>query len=377
MLSLSSRPCCGFSRSEITAAPGSNPGSRAQKHGVQFHQQRSWNPRPRIVISAAGKGSKAKTASSGGFGAKTKAGVKAAAAPKIDAAALLRRSEQQYHQLLCDYHQQYHSQSENAESSSADSFPESPGLREYVICVRRMHQSGATSAGPAADVALSDWLPVVELVLVSDEEAATAMPKVLPHVCRLIAESAGSFVSSVPRHLLEYSYESAESFYDEVVTAMLGTSPSSPTGGDNQGAEEHSCPYSILGIAKSAAPSQIRAAYRSLAARHHPDRHNAHDDKASVEAQFMKITEAYERIKRGGHVTVGASSAGTYASLGGGKREGLSPALKIRPSPPNEKPPPGVTVAVRGLEPEIVELFLAQATRRSRSAAAAAVAATR
>ncbi|CAI5529895.1 unnamed protein product [Closterium sp. Naga37s-1] len=135
-----------------------------------------------------------------------------------------------------------------------------------------MHQSGATSAGPAADVALSDWLPVVELVLVSDEEAATAMPKVLPHVCRLIAESAGSFVSSVPRHLLEYAYESAESsttrwleysyesaerFYDEVVTAMLGTSPSSPTGGDNQGAEEHSCPYSILGIAKSAAPSQV------------------------------------------------------------------------------------------------------------------------
>ncbi|CAI5512823.1 unnamed protein product, partial [Closterium sp. Naga37s-1] len=151
-----------------------------------------------------------------------------------------------------------------------------------------MHQSGATSAGPAADVALSDWLPVVELVLVSDEEAATAMPKVLPHVCRLIAESAGSFVSSVPRHLLEYSYESAESFYDEVVTAMLGTSPSLPTGGDNKGTEEHSCPYSILGIAKSAAPSQIRAAYRSLAARHHPDRHNTHDDKASAEAQFMK-----------------------------------------------------------------------------------------
>ncbi|CAI5530142.1 unnamed protein product [Closterium sp. Naga37s-1] len=120
-----------------------------------------------------------------------------------------------------------------------------------------MHQSGATSAGPAADVALSDWLPVVELVLVSDEEAATAMPKVLPHVCRLIAESAGSFVSSVPRQLLEYAYESAESFYDEVVTAMLGTSPSSPTGGDNKGAEEHSCPYSILGIAKSAAPSQV------------------------------------------------------------------------------------------------------------------------
>ncbi|GJP33640.1 hypothetical protein CLOM_g18165 [Closterium sp. NIES-68] len=248
---LSSPPCCGFSRSEIICSLRITSGSLSPKHAPQ-----QLSSSRRLVVSAAGKGSKAKTASGGGFGAKTKVGVKAATAPKVDVAALLRRSEQQYHQLLCNYHQQYHSQSDNAEDSSGDSFPESPGLREYVICVRRMHQSGgdkkqqagATSAGPAADVALSDWLPVVELVLVSDEEAATAMPKVLPHVCRLIAESAGSFVSSVPRHLLEYSYESAESFYDEVVTAMLGSSPTSSTGGDNKGVEEHSCPYSILGL---------------------------------------------------------------------------------------------------------------------------------
>jgi molecular chaperone DnaJ len=48
--------------------------------------------------------------------------------------------------------------------------------------------------------------------------------------------------------------------------------------------------YADLGVAKDAAPDDIRRAFRKLAAQYHPDRHPG--DKAA-EAKFKKIAEAY------------------------------------------------------------------------------------
>jgi len=48
--------------------------------------------------------------------------------------------------------------------------------------------------------------------------------------------------------------------------------------------------YADLGVAKEAAPEEIRRAFRKLAALYHPDRHPG--DKAA-EAKFKKIAEAY------------------------------------------------------------------------------------
>ncbi len=48
--------------------------------------------------------------------------------------------------------------------------------------------------------------------------------------------------------------------------------------------------YEDLGVAKDAAPDDIRRAFRKLAAQYHPDRHPG--DKAA-EAKFKKIAEAY------------------------------------------------------------------------------------
>jgi molecular chaperone DnaJ len=52
--------------------------------------------------------------------------------------------------------------------------------------------------------------------------------------------------------------------------------------------------YEVLGVQRSASAAELKAAYRKLAMRHHPDRNPA--DKAA-EQRFKEINEAYEILK--------------------------------------------------------------------------------
>lgn len=51
-------------------------------------------------------------------------------------------------------------------------------------------------------------------------------------------------------------------------------------------------PYKILGLSSTASPEEIKAAYRSLAKKHHPD-------QGGNEETFKEISSAYEMIKDG------------------------------------------------------------------------------
>ena len=50
--------------------------------------------------------------------------------------------------------------------------------------------------------------------------------------------------------------------------------------------------YDVLGLAKGASPSDVKAAYRRLAKEHHPDRNP--DNRAEAEERFKELSEAYE-----------------------------------------------------------------------------------
>ena len=47
--------------------------------------------------------------------------------------------------------------------------------------------------------------------------------------------------------------------------------------------------YNTLGISKSASEADIKAAYRKMAMKHHPDR-------GGDEKKFKEVTEAYETL---------------------------------------------------------------------------------
>jgi len=53
-------------------------------------------------------------------------------------------------------------------------------------------------------------------------------------------------------------------------------------------------PYEILGVSRDSSTSQIKAAYRKLALRHHPDKQTSPEERERCHALFAKISNAYE-----------------------------------------------------------------------------------
>src|SRR3990172_1012355 len=82
--------------------------------------------------------------------------------------------------------------------------------------------------------------------------------------------------------------------------------------------------YEILSISRSATEAEIKAAYRKLALKYHPDKNPG--DK-SAEENFKEATEAYEVLKNHekrqaydqfGHAGVGQGAGfGSYGGFGG------------------------------------------------------------
>ena len=58
-------------------------------------------------------------------------------------------------------------------------------------------------------------------------------------------------------------------------------------------------PYKVLGISNNASQEQIKSAYKSLAAKYHPDKvsHLGEEFKDLAEQRFKEIQEAYQKLK--------------------------------------------------------------------------------
>ena len=55
--------------------------------------------------------------------------------------------------------------------------------------------------------------------------------------------------------------------------------------------------YEILGVPRTASELEIKSAYHKLARRYHPDKAETPDQAASLEAEFAKISTAYNTLK--------------------------------------------------------------------------------
>src|SRR3989339_1798168 len=70
--------------------------------------------------------------------------------------------------------------------------------------------------------------------------------------------------------------------------------------------------YEILGISKNASPDEVKAAYRQLALKYHPDKNSGNKE---AEEKFKEINEAYEMIgdptKRAQYDRFGHAGVGT------------------------------------------------------------------
>lgn len=74
-------------------------------------------------------------------------------------------------------------------------------------------------------------------------------------------------------------------------------------------------PYKVLGVSRDATDDEIKAAYRALAKKYHPDNYANNPLSDLVEEKMKEINEAYDTIRK--ERASGKSSSGTGGSYGG------------------------------------------------------------
>ncbi len=75
-------------------------------------------------------------------------------------------------------------------------------------------------------------------------------------------------------------------------------------------------PYEVLGVSPSASENEIKAAYRNLAKKYHPDNYTDSPLADVAEEKMKEVNEAYDYIMntRKGQSTTGSSYSGTYSN---------------------------------------------------------------
>ena len=84
----------------------------------------------------------------------------------------------------------------------------------------------------------------------------------------------------------------------EVVSMLNLNSGNSGQWGEENDADKLAEAYKVLGVAPSATDSEVKAAFRKMALKHHPDRVAAlgEDVRKAAERKFQEINEAKERV---------------------------------------------------------------------------------
>jgi curved DNA-binding protein CbpA len=94
-------------------------------------------------------------------------------------------------------------------------------------------------------------------------------------------------------------------------------------------------PYQTLEVSPSASEAELRAAYRRLVQRHHPDHNNGSPESAQ---RFEAVQEAYAEVRRlraaGGGPSARPAGGGPAARPGGGDPGGRPAGASVPPTDP-------------------------------------------
>jgi hypothetical protein len=84
------------------------------------------------------------------------------------------------------------------------------------------------------------------------------------------------------------------------------------------GATDERDPYVILGVSRHASAAEIRAAYRALVAKYHPDRHQGNPLEKLASEKMAEINRAYETLSDPAHRRAHDAGAPVGGHGGGG-----------------------------------------------------------
>ncbi len=122
-------------------------------------------------------------------------------------------------------------------------------------------------------------------------------------------------------------------------------------------------PYEILGVRPAASETELRAAYRKLVQRHHPDHNNGSPESAW---RFEEVQEAYARVREmraaGAIRTAGMRAAGASTPGAGAAHESTREGMEARLADLERE-----VRAARAARAE-AEAAMADARRRARAA---------
>lgn len=91
--------------------------------------------------------------------------------------------------------------------------------------------------------------------------------------------------------------------------------------------------YEILGVPRSASELEVKSAYHRLARRLHPDKAENPEQAASLEAEFARISTAYNTLKDKEKRAIYDKSLANQAEQPGGSTDGSSGKYAAAPSP--------------------------------------------
>ncbi len=87
-------------------------------------------------------------------------------------------------------------------------------------------------------------------------------------------------------------------------------------------------PYKVLGVSPTASDEEIKAAYRELVKKYHPDKYQDNPLGELAQEKLQQVNEAYDQIMRGGSRGAGAGAGDGFNGAGGYNRTQTSPEFE-------------------------------------------------